>query len=307
MKAWYRQHVFALVEAGKHVARAPGSFLLNVLVVAVALALPFAGLTILENVRPVSEQLTVEPEISVFMAMNTPRDKAAALGTPIRDTLRELGNGAKVEFIPREKALSELRSKTGLADALAALGENPLPDGYVIKLAGLQNAADASRVDSIATQLKSLPGVDYVQVDSVWLKRLTAMLHVLRMALSLTSVTLAVVVISVVFNTIRLQVMTQSEEIAVCKLCGATNAFIYRPFCYTGALLGLAAGLAALAAVGLALNPLNKAISEFARMYASEFRLVPLGFSSIVVLLAASVGLGLIGAFLSVRRYLARG
>ncbi len=114
------------------------------------------------------------------------------------------------------------------------------------------------------------------------------------------------VVIAVVFNTIRLQVLTQREEIAVCKLIGATDNFIHRPFYYTGALLGLGAGAVALGGVALALIPLNAAIAEFAHLYASEFQLTALGPASIAVLLAVSAGLGLVGAVLSVQRHLAR-
>jgi cell division transport system permease protein len=115
------------------------------------------------------------------------------------------------------------------------------------------------------------------------------------------------VVIAVVFNTIRLQVLTQKEEISVSQLLGATNDFIHRPFFYTGALLGLCAGGVALGVVALALHPLNGAIAEFARLYGSQFQLAPLGGLEIAGLLAVSAGLGLIGAMLSVRRHLARG
>jgi cell division transport system permease protein len=118
--------------------------------------------------------------------------------------------------------------------------------------------------------------------------------------------TLGVVVVAVVFNTIRLQVMTQREEIEVSRLVGATDAFICRPFYYTGALLGLIAGSVALIAVAIALNPLNAAIADFARLYASEFRLVPLDVSATLIMLVASAFLGLLGALLSVQRHLAR-
>jgi hypothetical protein len=97
--------------------------------------------------------------------------------------------------------------------------------------------------------MRALPGVDSVQVDSAWVKRLAALLGVLRLALLLLAITLGVVVIAVVFNTIRLQVLTQRDEIAVSKLLGATDNFIHRPFYYTGALLGLCAGAVALGAV----------------------------------------------------------
>jgi cell division transport system permease protein len=100
--------------------------------------------------------------------------------------------------------------------------------------------------------------------------------------------------------------MTQREEIAVSKLLGATDNFIHRPFYYTGAVLGLCAGAVALGAVALGLRPLNNAIAEFARLYASEFQLAPLGPLDVAGLLAISAGLGLIGALLSVQRHLAR-
>jgi cell division transport system permease protein len=304
MNIWFRQHRFALGAALSHVRKAPGSFLFNVLVVAVALALPFAGVTLLDNVRPLSEELSVDPEISLFLKADTPRDQAQALAPQLQQILR--GSHAKVSFVPREQALAKLKEKSGLTDVIETLGDNPLPDSYVMKLEGFASTADAARVDSLAEQMRALPGVDAVQVDSAWVKRLAALLGVLRLALLLLAVTLGVVVIAVVFNTIRLQVLTQREEIAVSKLLGATDNFIHRPFYYTGALLGLCAGAVALGAVALALRPLNTAIAEFARLYASEFQLTPLPPLGMVALLAISAGLGLVGAMLSVQRHLAR-
>jgi cell division transport system permease protein len=306
MNAWLRQHGRALGDALRHLSRVPGSFLLNVLVVAIALALPFGGLTILENVRPVSEQLAVEPEISIFLSTDAPRERAAALGPQIRRVVQDNRTNARLEFIPKEKALTLLKDKTGMSDAITALGENPLPDAYVLKLTGYKNAADAGGIDALAVQLKALPGVEYVQVDSAWVKRLAALMDVLRLALMLLAATLGVVVLAVVFNTIRLQVLTQRQEIVVCRMFGATDAFISRPFYYSGALLGLAAGLLALGVVWVALHPLNNAIAQFARLYASEFRLVPLDGMTISGLLALSAALGLCGAWMSVRRHLAR-
>ena len=306
MKVWLRQHVFALKRALPRPGRGFGSFAFNVLVVAIALALPFAGLTMLENVRPVSAQLAVEPEISVFMAVDTPRARASALADEIRQVLERNQTTGVLEFIPRENALSALTERSGIAEVITTLGNNPLPDGYVLELAGFDNAQDAGRVDQIAVQLKTLPGVEYVQVDSAWVKRLAALLNVLRLALLFLAATLGVVVVAVVFNTVRLQVMTQREEIEVSRLVGATDGFICRPFYYSGALLGLAAGAMALGAVALGLRPLNAAIAEFARLYASEFQLMPLGALLTVLLLLVSAVLGLCGAMLSVRRHLGR-
>jgi cell division transport system permease protein len=302
MSSWLRQHGFALGAALVHLRKAPGSFLFNILVVAIALALPFMGLTVLGNVRPLSEQVSVDPEISLFLKQDLAREQAGALATPLREMMKD----AKIVFVPREKALDNLKDKSGLSDVLATLGENPLPDSYIIKLDAFRSAAAGLDVDDLAERMRALPGVDTVQIDSAWVKRLAALIGVLKLALLLLAATLGTVVVAVVFNTIRLQVLTQREEILVSKLIGATDTFIHRPFYYTGALLGLCAGAAALGAVALALRPLNTAIAEFARLYASEFQLTPLKPLAMAALLAVSAALGLIGAVLSVQRHLAR-
>lgn len=304
MSPWLREHRFALGAALSHLRKAPGSFLFNVLVLAVALALPFAGITLLDNVRPMSEQLSVDPEVSLFVKPGATREEAQSLEPQLRQILQ--GSNARVVFVPREQALDELKERSGLSAALDTLGDNPLPDSYVMKLEGVNSAPDAARIDALVEQMGALAQVDTVQVDSAWVKRLAALLGILRLALLLLAITLGVVVIAVVFNTIRLQVLTQREEIAVSKLLGATDNFIHRPFYYTGALLGLCAGAVALGAVALALQPLNGAIAEFARLYASEFQLAPLGALELGGLLAISAGLGLLGALLSVQRHLAR-
>ncbi|MCA1324162.1 permease-like cell division protein FtsX [Herbaspirillum sp. alder98] len=303
---WLRQHRAAMADALRHLLRSPGNFLLNVLVVSIALALPFAGLSALENVRPISEQMSVEPEISIFMKLDASRDTSQAMGRTIEQVLKQSDTVGKIEFVPREKAFDALKNKSGMGDVLATLGSNPLPDSYVLRLPGFENAMDAGRVDDIAQKLKNQPGVDTVQIDSAWVKRLAALLRILRLVLLFLGMTLGAVVVAVVFNTIRLQVMTQSEEIEVSRLLGATKSFIHRPFYYTGALLGLCAGVVALGLVVAAQQPLNAAIIDFAHLYASEFQLALPSPTAIALLLAISALLGLLGAMMSVRRHLAR-
>ena len=304
MKNWFRQHRYALGSALMHLRKSPGGFVFNIVVVALALALPFAGLTLLDNVQPLSQQLSVDPEMSLFLKQDLPRTEAAALAPALRTILND--KQARITFIPREQALEALKNKSGLADVLATLGENPLPDSYVLKLDAFKNNANAGNIDAIAERLRALPGVDTVQVDSAWVKRLAALLGVLRLALLLLAITLGTVVIAVIFNTIRLQVLTQRDEISVSKLIDATDTFIHRPFYYTGALLGLCAGAVALASVVLALGPLNAAIATFADLYGSQFQLQALAPLPMAALLALSASLGLIGALLSVQRHLAR-
>lgn len=302
MLIWFRQHLFALKSALSHLRASPGNFLFNVLVVAITLALPIAGLTLIENIRPVSAQLSIEPEISIFMNPATPRDEAVALSASIKKILKQANITAKLNFVTKDKALAAMEESSSLAEVLATLGGNPLPDAYVLSLAN----SDANQVEALAQQLKSLTNVDVVQVDSAWVKRLSALMQVLQLSLLLLATTLGLVVIVVIFNATRLQVISHQTEISIARLLGATNSFIHKPYYYTGALLGLLAACAAMALIALALRPLNQSIAEFAKLYASEFRLTPLGVFPSLALLGMSMLLGLCGAFFSVRRQLAR-
>lgn len=310
MKIWIRQHGSASLAAAKQIFSAPGNFLFNVLVVAVALSLPIAGLTLIENIRPISNQLSIEPELSVFLKSGLTRSSATAFGDQIKKLLKTTGTSAKISFVPKESALSALENSSGLGDVLATLGENPLPDAYVLSFEQhFELATQLSspvKIETMASQLQQLPEVDHVQIDSNWIKRLAALMHLAQFMLLALAIVLSVVVITVVFNATRLQVLSHSAEIRVIRLLGATYPYIRRPYYYTGAVLGLIAGATALAIVAVAIRPLNQAIIEFASLYGSAFELTPLNMASSAYLLLASATLGLFGAFLSVRHQIKR-
>jgi cell division transport system permease protein len=110
--------------------------------------------------------------------------------------------------------------------------------------------------------------------------------------------------IAVTFNTIRLQVLTQRDEIEVLRLIGATDSFIRRPFYYQGLLHGLAGGLVALGIVAAGLLLLNREVRTLAESYGSAFRFAfpPFGDAAAIVAFAALIGWT--GAYLSVNRRL---
>ena len=301
---WLREQQFALSAAWSRLCKAPGSFSFNVLVIAMALVLPLAGMTLLENLRPVSRELAVDPEMTVFLATDFPQDQAVALSRQLVNSAKSAGVDIKLEFISREKALATLKERVGLNDIVTTLGNNPLPDAYVVRLAKPQDAMSATNIEKLAESFKRVAGVEAVQLDAAWVKRLAALFQLGALLLWLLAATLAGVVLSVVFNTIRLQVINQSEEISVSRLLGATDAFISRPFYYAGGMLGLAAGSLALAGVFGILALLNTPIHELATLYGSVFQLEPLNITTSALLLVTSMMLGVIGAMLSVRRAL---
>ncbi|MDB5796510.1 MAG: ftsX [Paucimonas sp.] len=303
MSAWLRQHGNAFFDAIRRAGRTWPGFLFNAIVLAAVLALPIGGLTLLDNLLPVTRQLAADPELTIFLAPGAAPARVQAAGAEIRRLALAADPRAAPEFIPRERALAGLKKRTAIGEAVAALGENPLPDAWLVRL---RQDGQGQVLEKLATDLRKVEGVDHVQLDADWVRRLAALVRLFHAALLLLALALGTVVVAAVFNTVRLQMLTQRDEIDVCRLCGATDAFVSRPFYYAGALLGMASGALALGAVAAALPWLNRSVGELAMLYGSSFRLAPLGAADCGALLAASILLGCAGAGLSVRRHLAR-
>ncbi len=304
MMRWMRSQGHAFSAMWGHLCATPGNFFLNMLVLSMTLALPFAGATLLQNLQPLTSRIAVNTEISVFVKMDASREKASALAAQIQHIFDQHEQPVKIVFLPKEKALENLQEKAALDDVVSALGANPLPDSYLLRLTPSQKNLGTLKVEAVVEQLQELALVDKVRVDSAWLKRLTALMQVLRLGLYFLGGTLGIVVVAVTFNTIRLQVLGHRDEIWLLQLVGATESFIRRPFHYSGILLGLCAGGIALGVVALALYPLNNAIVDLARLYASNIQIAPLTLTNSAILLGLSALLGWMGAALSIRRHL---
>lgn len=298
MRAWLRHHWQSLAQTAARLAGTPFSSLLSVLVIGIALALPLGGYALLVNVQGYVEGLAADPEISVFMSSDASRSDVAEVGR----RLKGLSGVKSLRFVPRDVALAGLKKTPGLADAVATLKNNPLPDAYIVSLAS-RDPELAARTENA---LRTLPRVAHVQSDMGWVQRVEAWLRVGRTGVLLLAAMLSLALVAATFNTIRLQILTQRSEIEVAKLIGATDSFIRRPFFYFGAALGVLGGSAALAMVWGAFALLNLDVAKLASLYASDFRLRFLEAADAVSLVAFSAVLGWLGAFLSVSRHLAQ-
>jgi len=291
MKAWVRQHVAAFRSALGRFSRPAG--VLSALVIGVAVSLPAGGYALLESLRGVAARVTLEPQISVFLRPEAKRAEADALGMALRADRRITA----VRFVPREEALKQLSAVEGLSDVIASLGRNPLPDAFVV-------TAASESLEQLAAELARLPGVAHVQADTVWARRLAALARIGRLGLGLLAALLGAGLVAVTFNTIRLQILTQRDEIEVSKLIGATDAFIRRPFYYLGLLQGIFGGAIALGIVAGVLALLNREVRLLAESYGSNFRFAFLSAGDACAVLALAGVLGWIGAHLSVSRHL---
>ena len=293
---WLLAHFDTLRESLVRLAGQPFATGLNVIVIGIALSLPVGFYLGIDNLQAFSRQLSSDPQVSIFMAIDAVQADVSA----VERRLRSHPEVGRVDFIAREQALARLKRSAGLADVLADLERNPLPDAFVVTA----RSNDPFTLEALRDQAARWPKVEHVQLDAEWARRLDAALGVGRVLVTLLAALLALALVAVTFNTIRLQILTRRDEIEVSKLIGATNPFIRRPFLYLGALQGLAGGLAAWAVVSVAAFVLNVQLAELATLYGTAFELQPLDAGDSAVLLVFSAALGWLGAWLSVSRHL---
>jgi cell division transport system permease protein len=296
MSAWLRHHARSVAATLRRLARSPGATVLNVLAIGVALALPLGAWVVLANAERLAGHATGDPQLAVFMTPDAARPDAARVEAVVANA----PGVRQSRFVPKDRALAELKQVEGASEIAGTLGANPLPDAVIVDLAP-GTTADGER---LAAELRKLPKVGLVQLDTLWLQRLDALLRLGSAAVALLAGLLAAGMIAVTFNTVRLQIVTQQAEIEVSRLVGATTSYIRRPFVWQGAVIGLAGGIVALGLVAGSVHVLNGEVSRLAATYGSDFRLALPPPGDLAACLGFSGALGWAGAYLSVSRHL---
>jgi cell division transport system permease protein len=298
MKSLLRQHRYALAVTLRRLISQPISSLTNLLVIALALSLPLLGASLLISVEPVARQVSVTPELTIFLKIDAPSTAAEQLAKRIRSEHDHQVSGVRV--IPKDRALKELRENPAWEQALKVLPSNPLPDAVVV---GFTPGEDlAARANELARAWRTWPNVDLVQLDSAWVQRLEALLRFGKVGLILLALSVMLVVLATVFNTVRMQALSQREEIGVARLVGATEGFVRRPFLYLGALTCTLAALIGIGIARFALAPLNDALASLARSYDAEFALTLPSLPILILTVLSVACLGALSARWSVER-----
>jgi len=291
-------HLQALLGSLGRLARSPLSTLLTLLVIALALALPASLKVLVSNAQAATGNFGNAIDLSVYLRTDAPLAKAQQLAGAARGR----ADVAEVTLIPADQGLADFRSYSGFGEALAALKENPLP--HVLHVRPRAEASSPAALEALRGYFKAWPEVELVQVDAQWVLRFNAMLEVARRLLLMAAALLGVGVLAVIGNTIRLEIAGRRAEIEVIKLVGGSNAFVRRPFLYTGLLYGLGGALLAWGIIALAVALLGEPVDNLARLYGSHFALRGPAPEEIGALLAAGAALGWLGAWISAARHL---
>lgn len=298
LRAYLARHAQNLLSGLGRMARQPVGSTLTIAVIGIALCLP-AGLHLMVlNGKAITSNWDSAVDLTAYMVRGQPANTTER----VADRLQSRPDVQSVQVIPAERALAEFRELSGFGEALDALAENPLPDVLVIRpLRGDESTGD---IRALAEELQRMREIELVQVDTAWVERFHALLDVLRRGVLLAAVVLAIGVVVIVGNTIRLDIQSRKNEIEVCKLIGASDAFIRRPFLYSGFWYGLGGALIALLLVNGALLLLHDPIRRVAGLYGSSFELIGLDFRSAGTVLLGGALLGWIGSWLAATRHM---
>lgn len=298
MNIWLLQHWQALGQTFKQLANTPLSSLLSIIVIGIAFSLPIGIYTLLGNLQTISGDAVNSPQLSLFLKLSASKEDIEN----INSQLEKFPSIASFQFISKEIALQRLQQESSFINIASDLIRNPLPDAFIINIQQIS----PDELDNIRATLKKWPEIEHVQVDTDWARRLDALLRFGQLAVLMLATLLSLALIIVVFNTIRLQILTKRDEIEVSKLIGATDSFIRRPFLYFGAIQGMGGAIAAWFLIALGIQAINESLVELTQLYETDFHLSHLSLQDSLGLLIFSALLGWMGARLSVAQHLSQ-
>jgi cell division transport system permease protein len=296
--AWLTRHAQTSIGSLGRLSQQKLATILTVLVIGIALALPACLHLLISNAQTATGNWNRAVDLTVFLKRPTSVEEAKRTA----DRIRQRRDVSNVDLIPADEALKEFRRESGFGEAIEALNENPLPHTLVVRPS--EEFMSAASLDALATDLRGLPSVEVVQLDTAWVNRLNAILEAIRRGLALTAGLLALGVMVIVGNTIRLDIQNRRAEIEVTKLVGGSDAFVRRPFLYNGIWYGLGGSLTAWIITLGVTGVLREPIGRIAGLYGSDFELGGLDLRATLILLGSGIVLGWLGSYVAATRHL---
>src|SRR4051794_15834004 len=240
-------------------------------------------------------------EQKVEVTANVQLDATQADIERLQARIEALPEVTTVTFVSKEEALAKFQQSMkdqGRKALPRYIDENPFSASFDVKL------VDPSLSATVADALRRDPEVRNVLDTKDTARNVKTVTDILRTAGTVILVVIAVIVLFIIVNTIRLAVVARAEEIEIMRLVGASDAFIRWPFVFEGAMVGLLGAAITLAGLYFLSDPISSFMIDF-------FRVLPLSFGSLardltVIVVGAGLGLGVLGSWLSVRTYLIR-
>jgi cell division transport system permease protein len=297
-RTFLQRHAQVALDSLGRLYRNGVSALMTAAVIGIALAMPSGLYLLLDNLNRLSGSWDGQASLSVFLKPEIGNGAARQLA----ESIAKWPGIDVVQLVTPQQALQEFSEHSGFADILGLLEDNPLPVVLIVTPAADQT--DPTFASALQDRLTALPETDLAQLDLQWVQRLAAILDIARRGILVISALLALAVLLVIGNTIRLEIQNRREEILVTKLIGATNAFVRRPFLYSGTWYGIFGALLAWVLVETGFWLLSGPVGKLVGLYQSDFTLETLPLALLGLLMITGVILGLLGSWLAVGRHL---
>lgn len=298
LKAYIACHIQAASYSIKLFYRRPIANLVTVIVIAVALTLPALFWVTTDNISHFTSSWKRNGHISLYLKPTL----SVAQTEEVLAKVRTTQSVAVATLKSAQQGLAELTSQEGMADIMHYLPENPLP--AVIEVVPSVAIDSPAKIDLLARQLRFIAQVDNAKVDMEWIGRLHTLISFANKLSNSLLALLALAVVLIISNTLRLTVQNRYEEIQVLKLIGAKDAYIIRPFLYSGVWYGFAGAVVAVLLVNLFILSLGMVINQLAVVYQMHYPIIGLSLRQILLLIIFAIILGWLGACVSVKRQL---
>lgn len=285
---------YAFDEALASLGRGWHSGMLSTATIALALFVLGAFLLVTANLERLGAEWSGAAEMSVYLKDDVTEAERRAIDAA-------LAPGSVVaahEYVSKAAALARFKRTFGeLATAIDALGDNPLPASFEVRLR--PGPAAAEGLDALGRRLQQTPGVVDVRYDRQWLDRLLSAIAIVRgVGLALGSMLTFAAALTVA-NVVRLALYARRDELHIMQLVGAPQVYVRGPFVMEGMLqggIGATAALIGLAIVFLALRgryliPLASAVNL------SSVHFLPV--SLCVLLVAGGMAVGCLGGLVA--------
>ena len=299
LKSMLAYHLQAAVSSLNLLCYKPLATLMTMVVIAIALALPTLFWVFTDNLKHWTADWQRGGHISLYLKPNLSIVKQKEL---MQKIAAHEGVGV-ASFKSAEDGLAELLKQEGMHDLMSYLPHNPLPP--VIDITPAVQIDSPAKLDLLSRQLKMFSQIDEVKIDMDWVNRLHLILGFAAKIANALLTMLALAVVLIIGNTLRLAIQNRHEEIQVLKLIGAADPYILRPFLYSGVWYGLSGALLAVFLVNIFILSLGMVLNQLAVVYQMHYPLTSLSLRQILLLVLFSIILGWLGARLSVKRQLA--
>lgn len=293
---WLRLQWFSISAGLKLWLDEPLGHLFNALVLAIALAMPWTIAQGLSAIVPSMDRWVGDPEISLYFKPDATFDSVKSAAAQLK---RDFDLDS-VNIVTPEQAMERLRTQSQTPDLAEALPENPLPYTVVVVLE-VDASTNTQAIEDKIAQWQNFTGVEHVQYDAQWVRRLQSVLNGTQIIAMALAVLIAGMVLVVTFNTVRLQLIRNQAEVHVLKSLGATDTEVGRPTLWWSVSLALVAFGLAYAVVSGAMGLADDAAGTFIREFDRDFRFEqPNGLTALGLVLVWVV-LVMVGAWASVK------